>query len=444
MTVRVPRPLPQAPGDGASTVGRERTVGVLYDTGSAAAPEVSAAARCCGAELFLVVDRASDHVRELLPVLTRRFALCDITGLDAGAAATAVAGFAPDGLLTFSEHRMEITSSIAAALSIPYWHSPAVTGRLVDKLQQRRTFAEAGLDDLPFAPVAGAADLDAALAAVGLPAVLKPRRGPGGRIVRRLDTLSDARAAVAACSAAAPGAGLLVEALLPGDSAAAGPQWGDYVSVETAVHRKECQRLCVTGKFPLVEPFRQRGSFVPHTLDPPLAERAEGLAEAAIRALGISDGIVHTKLKLTADGPRLIEVDGRLGGLVGDVVRRGSGFDLVVAAMRLALGLPVPDPPRFDGVTYQYALLTPAGPPRGPAGPPLTDVRALAARLDGLRHLPGVDLADLPADAASAPDPRYGASACIGHLHGRTADHAELARLAASVDEICRPVLGTP
>ncbi|MFW6693003.1 ATP-grasp domain-containing protein [Streptomyces sp. MAR4 CNX-425] len=444
MTVRGPRPLPRAPGDGAGAWDRERTVGVLYDAGSADAPEVAAAARYSGVDLFLVVDRASDHVRELLPVLTRRFALCDITGLAAPAAAAAVAAFAPDGLLTFSAHRMEITAAIAAALDLPYWHSPAVTARLVDRLQQRRTFAEAGLDDLPFAPVTGAADVDAALAAVGLPAVLKPSRGPAHRLVRRVDSVADARAAVAAWSAAAPDAGLLVEALLPGDPAAAGPRWGDYVSVETAVHREECQQLCVTGKFPLVEPLRQRGSFVPHTLAPPLAERAESLAEAAIGALGISDGIVHTKLKLTADGPRLLGVDGRLGGHVGDVVRRGSGFDPVAAAMRLALGLPVPDPPRFDGVTYRYALLTPAGPPRRPGGPPLTDVRALAARLDHLRHLPGVDLADLPADAARAPEPRFGAGARVGHLQGRTADHVELARLAVSVDEICRPVLGAP
>ncbi|WBB60921.1 ATP-grasp domain-containing protein [Streptomyces sp. WMMC500] len=414
-------------------------MGVLYDAGSADAAEVAAAARCCGVELFLVVDRASHHVRDLLPVLTRRFALCDITGLDTRKAARAVATFLPDGLLTFSEHRMELTSAIAAALDIPYWHSPAVTGRLVDKLQQRRTFAEAGLDDLPFAPVAGTADLDAALDAVGLPAVLKPRRGAGGRLVHRLDSFSGARAAVAACAAAAPGADLLVEALLPGDPAAAGPQWGDYVSVETAVHRKECRPLCVTGKFPLVEPFRERGSFVPHTLDTPLAERAESLAEAAIGALDISDGIVHTELKLTADGPRLIEVNGRLGGLAGDVVRRGSGFDMVAAAMRLALGLPVPDAPRFEAVTYQYTLMPPAG---GAGHAPATGGPELCVRLDGLLHLPGVDLGDLPAGAVPSSDPRDGAVARLGRLHGRTPDHAELARVVAAIDALCRQVPG--
>lgn len=414
-------------------------MGVVYDAGSACAAEIAAAARCCDAELFLVVDRTSAHVRELLPVLTRRFALCDITGLDARRAARAVAEFVPDGLLTFSEHRMEITSTIAEALGIPYWHSPAVTGRLVDKLQQRRTFAEAGLDDLPFAPVQDAADLDAALAAVGLPAVLKPRRGAGSRLVHRLDSLSGARAAVAACADAAPGTDLLVEALLPGDPTAAGPQWGDYVSVETAVHRKECQPLCVTGKFPLVAPFRERGSFVPHTLDPPLAERAENLAEAAIEALDISDGIVHTELKLTADGPRLIEVNGRLGGLIGDLLRRGSGFDMVAAAMRLALGLPVSDTPRFDEVTYQYTLVPPARETPHASAAGSSDPYA---PLEGLRDLPGVDLADLPAGDASPPDPRDGADARLGSLHGRTADHTELARLATAADELCRAVLG--
>lgn len=432
------RSLPYAPGDGASTVGGERTVGVLYDAGSACAAEVAAAARCCDAELFLVVDRASEHVRARLPVLTRRFALCDITGLAARDAARAVSEFVPDGLLTFSEHRMEMTSAIAAAIGIPYWHSPAVAGRLVDKLQQRRAFAEAGLDDLPFAPVADAADLDAALDAVGLPAVLKPRRGAGGRLVQRLDTVSGARAAVAACADAAPGTDLLVEALLPGDPEAAGAQWGDYVSVETAVHRRECQPLCVTGKFPLAAPFRERGSFVPHTLDAPLAERAETLAEAAIGALDISDGIVHTQLKLTTEGPRLVEVNGRLGSLVGDVVRRGSGFDMVAAAMRLALGLPVPDAPRFDEVTYQYSLLPPVlGAAHAPAaGPP-----DLSARLDGLRHLPGVDLAVL-LDAPAPPGLQDLAAARLGRLQGRTADHAELTRLATAIDELCSPVLG--
>ena len=92
------RSLPYAPGAGASTVGGERTVGVLYDAGSACAAEVAAAARCCDAELFLVVDRASEHVRARLPVLTRRFALCDITGLAARDAARAVSEFVPDGL----------------------------------------------------------------------------------------------------------------------------------------------------------------------------------------------------------------------------------------------------------------------------------------------------------------------------------------------------------
>lgn len=439
MTRPPARPAPYPPGGAADAPGGSPVVGVVYDVGAAGPAEVATAARACGAGVVLVVDTASDHVRRLLPVLAKRFTLCDVTGLDGAGAAAAVAAYAPAGLVTFSENRMEATSALAAGLGLGHWHSPAVTRRLVDKLAQRRAFAAAGLDGPPFAAADKAVGVADALDAVGLPAVLKPRRGTGSRFVTRVDSAAQARAAAAEFFAAAPGAELLVEGLLPGDSAGAGPEWGDYVSVETAVHEGACHRLCVTGKFPLVRPFRERGSFVPHTLRPQLAERAHELAEAAVAALGVRDGIVHTELKLTADGPRLIEANGRLGGLVADVVRRGSGVDLVAAAMRLALGRPVRETPRFDGVAFQYALLPPAGPP-GPPGEAAG--RTTAAALAGLRRLPGVDLADLRALEGPTADWRGGSTARLGHLHGRTRDHSDLAQLTHAIDDICRPVLG--
>ncbi|MBA0051203.1 hypothetical protein E0L36_09940 [Streptomyces sp. AJS327] len=423
--------------DGAArAAGARQAVGVVYDLGAAGPAELAAAARTCGAELFLVVDAASEHVRRLLPVLRKRFALCEVTGLGEDRAAAAVAAFAPGGLLTFSEHRMEATAALAATLGLRHWHSPEVTRRLVDKLEQRRSLAAAGLDGPPFAVARTPGELPGALGAVGLPAVLKPRRGTGSRLVRRVDGAAEARAAAAEFFAAAPGTDLLVEGFLAGDAAGAGREWGDYVSVETAVHEGVCHPLCVAGKFPLVRPFRERGSFVPHTLDPALAARARALAEAAIAALGVRDGVVHTELKLTRDGPRLIEVNGRLGGLIGAIVRRGSGVDLVAAAVRLALGLPVRDTPRFDGVAYQYALLPRAGPSGG------ADGRVGAAELERLRALPGVDLVDPRPGAGSAASWREGAGARLGHLHGWTADHADLARLTRAIDDICRPVFG--
>ncbi|MGH2952362.1 MAG: ATP-grasp domain-containing protein, partial [Solirubrobacterales bacterium] len=302
---------------------------MVYDEGSAGPGEIAAAARGAGADVFLVVDRAAPHVARLAPALGRRFELLDITGLTPEAAAAQVCARAPEGLLTFSEHRMAATSELAAAAGVKRWHTPETTRLLTDKYLQRRALADTGVDTTPCVPVpvGGAAR---AVAEVGLPAVLKPRQGTGSRHVRPVRTVEEAVAAAAEYHRFGPqGTDLLAERLLAGDPGPAGSPWGDYVSVETAVRDGDCRPVCVTGKFPLAEPFRERGSFVPHTLDDRTATRVTTLAEAAIGALGIRDGVVHTEIKLTVHGPRVIEVNGRVGGLVADLLRRGAGYDLV-------------------------------------------------------------------------------------------------------------------
>lgn len=400
-------------------------LGVVYDEGAAGPGEVTAAARSCGIEVLLIVDGATEHVRRLLPALRRRFTVCEVTGLGVDRAAATVAALGLAGVLTFSEHRMEETAAYAATAGLDRWHSPEVTSLLTDKLRQRQALAAAGVPGAAFASVDDPAAVAEALARVGLPAVLKPRRGTGSRLVRRVDTVAEARAATAEIAASVD-CGLVVEGLLPGDTTIAGPQWGDYVSVEAAVHGGQAHVLCLTGKFPLVPPFRERGSFVPHTLDAVTADRVAAVAVAAVTALGVRDGLVHTEVKLTPDGPRVIEVNGRLGGLVADIVRRGSGVDLVAAAMRLALGRPVRDTPRFAHVTYQYTLV----PAAHSASTPTAD------RLARLRALPGVDLVDARTRPDRAGDWRDGARARVGHLHGRVTDHPALAQLTQAIDGV--------
>ena len=62
------------------------------------------------------------------------------------------------------------------------------------------------------------------------------------------------------------------------------------------------------------------------------------LATAALRALGVRTGGFHTEIKLTPDGPRVIEVNGRLGGGVPEMLLQASGESLMRLSMRVALG----------------------------------------------------------------------------------------------------------
>ena len=85
--------------------------------------------------------------------------------------------------------------------------------------------------------------------------------------------------------------------------------------------------------------------------------------DVALRALGVRSGITHTEFKLTADGPRLIEVNGRLGGFQHELQQRAAGQDLLELALAVACGLPVsPVAVGTAGpVRFQYGNLTPPG-----------------------------------------------------------------------------------
>ncbi|MER5411406.1 hypothetical protein [Streptomyces virginiae] len=72
-------------------------------------------------------------------------------------------------------------------------------------------------------------------------------------------------------------------------------------------------------------------------------------------ALGIRTGITHTELKVTPRGPRLIEVNGRLGGGVQELSLSAMDLDLTGYAARTALGETAP--PRL--VHFQLILLAP-------------------------------------------------------------------------------------
>jgi len=404
------------------------TVAVPYDIGTGPA-EIVAAGRACGVEVLLVVDSSSAHVASLLPALRRRFDVLDVAGQPA--AVDTVAARNPAGVVTFSDPCLPLAAAIAQRCGLSHWHSATVTEALTDKLVQRRRLAAAGVDATPCAEIVSVADVRAALAVTGLPAVLKPRVGYGGQHVRRVDDLATAMAAAREFFAGSGGTTMVAEGLLTGDPTVAGPRWGDYVSVEAMLCDGDYRTLGVTGKFPLAPPFREQGFFVPAPLGETAETQVRACAERAVRALGIRDGIVHTELKLTPDGPRVIEVNGRAGGHVPDLLRRGAGVDVVELAIRIALGQR-PDVPELvhDAVTFQYLLVAPQV---------VGTLRAVDG-VDEVRALPGVEVVALQKRLGDPVDWRDGEPGRLGAVSGRVPDHAALAGLTTRVQRAFRPI----
>ncbi|MDQ1294536.1 MAG: hypothetical protein QG608_2420 [Actinomycetota bacterium] len=410
---------------------RRPLVAVVHDLGSAGPLTVrAAAARLC--DVLFVCDFALPQVAADRQSLERVGRLLDLTGLDSPRRSAALREAAPDALTTFGEHRLRQTAQWASALGLPF-HSEETVRLLTDKGLQRDRLAERGVD--PLRPLRFRADDPQALddlAALGFPLVVKPRSGAGSTHTHRLDDAVEAEALLPRLPA---GLDLVAEPLLPGAPQVAGPAWGDYVSVESAHRGQEHRVLALTGKFPLAPPFRETGMMLPSTLAEADRKAVLALEAGAVRALGIRHGITHTEIKLTPDGPRIIEVNGRVGGYVPEILKRAGGTDLVRAALALALGHDLP--PAASGVpngtvTYQYFLT-----------PPVDCTGVLVRDLDLARvqELPGVLQIDARAGAGRRVDWRQGTQGHLGVVHGAAADHGALAQTAADIEAFFVPAL---
>ena len=423
--------------------GRRPRLAVVLDFGAASPMSILAAARGLTDVVFLC-DRNLSYVRAMADDLGDIATVCDITDLDEAAVLDRIEHLDLDGVTTFSESQLNHTAALAHGRGWAFLSPPAAEA-LTDKFTQRRILAEAGVQATRCRVVRAVADLDTALAEVGLPAILKPRSGAASAYTCRVDTLAEAAARLQDFLARIPASSrgdfpassrgdfpassrgdFVVEEILLGDPSVAGAGWGDYVSVESATSDGVVRHVEITGKFPLAPPLRETGYFVPSTLAPAVRQQVLDLTEAGILALGMRHGVTHVEVKLTPAGPRIIEINGRLGGYVADIIRRARRFDLVRAALTVALGRPVDVPPAgYRRYAFQYFIT-----------PPM-DAVALR-RLDGVDELsryPGIHLVEIFKAAGQHLDWRNGTLVYLGIVHGSARDHEGVASLIDLVDK---------
>jgi biotin carboxylase len=377
--------------------------------------------------LWVVVDSTQlDRTAERL--LHRLGPVVDLTGLGTDEAAALLAEYRPDGIVSFVDDHLELAAALAELLGLRY-HTPAVAHTLADKCLQRAALDRAGVAGPAFWPLPaglGPDELTTLAATITYPAVLKPAAGSGSRGIVHVRSADELLAAVAG------GAGQvdhLVEAYLPNlpdPPEGEDERWfAGYLSVESVVSGGRISHVALTGRFPLAEPFRETGNFIPAILDEALQPTVLGLATASLLALGIEDAVTHTEVKLTPDGPKVIEVNGRLGGRPPFVLRSVSEINLFVVACQVAAGIPfaLDGLAPCDGVGFWLMFQ-----------PPMAARRLVA--VDGLAEvsaLPGVTSASLNKSAGEEVDWQRGTYARVATVSGRVADHRALATTVAAI-----------
>jgi biotin carboxylase len=380
-----------------------------------------AAAGVC--DLLWLIDGRIPAMAQMEELLERVGTTLDIGGLDAEGMAALVAPYGPDGVATFLDDGMAELAGLALRLGVPF-HSPATAEALTDKARQRAVLKAAGLPG-PVSHVVPSGSGAEALSKVheqssdgplSWPAILKPRSAQGSRYTFLAESAADATRLLDALGPERKE--MVLEDYLPGDPARAESPYADYVSVESLVSAGVISHIAVTGRFPMAENFRETGFFIPAVL-PAAQERAVlDLATAAIEALGVTVGCLHTEIKFTPDGPRLIEVNGRVGGGVPEMLERAAGIPLLEWNLRVALGedLRVDGPIACERIGYRFFLQPPA-------------VSATVRTIDGVDAVsdyPGVDTISVHQGPGAELDWRDGTRTYIMAVVGSASDYEEL------------------
>lgn len=116
---------------------------------------------------------------------------------------------------------------------------------------------------------------------------------------------------------------------------------GPEVSVETLTVDGICHVIQITDKLTTGAPyFVEMGHNQPSNLPDDIKKQIEKVAIAANKAVGITNGPSHTEIKVTKNGPKIVEIGARLGGdnITTHLVPLSTGVDMVEACIKIALG----------------------------------------------------------------------------------------------------------
>lgn len=116
---------------------------------------------------------------------------------------------------------------------------------------------------------------------------------------------------------------------------------GAEVSVEAMTVNGKTEIISITDKYITQPPyFVEIAHSEPSRLEGEIQERIREVALQAIRAIRLQNGPSHTEIKVTEEGPKVVEIAARLGGdfITSRLVPLSTGVDLVGASVRLAAG----------------------------------------------------------------------------------------------------------
>jgi biotin carboxylase len=244
-------------------------------------------------------------------------------------------GIKIDGVLCWDEIRIVYAAELTQALGLPSG-DPKTIGRCRDKHQTRTILAAAGVPQAESKLVSSFEEANEAAQKIGYPVIVKPRALGASYGVSLVSEAAQLKAAFEhARDSTEEGVPcyenrVLVEEYMQGPEVSIDTAWVNGKMYPMFLARK------ITGFFPHFEE-------VGHVLQSsdPLLKDPQFLAviEQAHQTVGFQNGITHTELRLTRSGPKIVEINARLGGdMIPYIGWFASGINPGQVAVAVACG----------------------------------------------------------------------------------------------------------
>ncbi|MFE9138000.1 ATP-grasp domain-containing protein [Streptomyces sp. NPDC007355] len=264
------------------------------------------------------------------------------------------------GVLTYTENHVVLAARLAQHFALP-GNTPAAAEACRDKYLTRSLLAAAHVPSARSYLVADAETAVEYAVLLGGPVVLKPRSMGGSVGAHRAHTPEQVRAAFHRAKSAtlfglehAGTSGVLIEEYLDGPE----------ISVECiALGHGNVHIAAITRKYLGDEPAFLETCHLVDATEPLLADsRIREVALDALTTVGISNGVLHVAMRLTRQGPRIVEINARLGDhLIPQLVLLATGLNLPQIAADLAVGADpelLPSQSQSAAVRFLYPAVT--------------------------------------------------------------------------------------
>lgn len=239
-----------------------------------------------------------------------------------------------DGILTTSDQPVKTVAYVCEMLNLKGLNRAAAE-LSTDKFLQRYLLAQKGILIPKFLKVKEIYEVKDALTNWRFPVIVKPVDSSASRGVSQIDCIDELDKAFKEAKNASRSGEIIVEEFIVGN---------EY-SVECLTQNGKTHVIGITEKFtvPNLNYFVEEKHIIPADLSNEHILELSDYTKKIIEIFDIDNSATHTEIKLTKEGPILIELGARLGGdfITSHLVPFATGVDMERNIILIALNEPV-------------------------------------------------------------------------------------------------------